>query len=293
MKEWQKELYIYRLTPAPPKKDDLQEYIDLYLSENDDKYFAWFLHFYEPTLNTTAMDIVQQYSVFGHFSDIKQVCITGIYRALQSYSKESGTPFLTYKTRIMWDEIHDYVRTMRSGFTVESADVYSNLRKIMALYNKTGGKDNNGIIKEISEAVNLSENRVREMLSGGLRNLSFVDFYRQYADEDSEQSREDVTCDNTFEPCREVIHMEQHDVLFDAFDSLTYREREVVRAHLGFCDKCHTTRGEKNRPQTFYEIAIDHELSSAEAAENIYYKALTKMKDKITVTNTKKARHKD
>lgn len=33
MKEWQKELYIYRLSPAPPRKDDLQEYIDLYLAE--------------------------------------------------------------------------------------------------------------------------------------------------------------------------------------------------------------------------------------------------------------------
>ena len=28
MKEWQKELYIYRLSTAPPRKDDLQEYID-------------------------------------------------------------------------------------------------------------------------------------------------------------------------------------------------------------------------------------------------------------------------
>ncbi|MGN1466702.1 MAG: hypothetical protein ACI4W1_00185 [Ruminococcus sp.] len=36
MKEWQKELYIYRLSPAPPKKDNLQEYINLYLAENDE-----------------------------------------------------------------------------------------------------------------------------------------------------------------------------------------------------------------------------------------------------------------
>lgn len=281
MNEWQKELYIYRLNPAPPRKDDLQEYIDSYLSEKEYKYFSWFLHYYEPTLNTTAMGIVQQYSMFGHFLDIKQVCITGIYRALQSYTKELGTPFLTYKTRIMWEEVHDYIRTMRSGFTVESADAYANLRKIMAIYNKNYGKMESEIIRDISQAVNLSEKRVREILAGGLRNLSFIDFYKQYADEDSEQSREDVTCDYTFEPCREVIHMEQHDALFEAFDSLTYREREIVRAHLGFCDKCHTTQGEKNRPQTFYEIAIDHELSSAEAAENIYRKAMERIRSKI------------
>ena len=39
MKEWEKELYMYRLSPAPPKVNDLQEYIDLYLSEKDEKYF--------------------------------------------------------------------------------------------------------------------------------------------------------------------------------------------------------------------------------------------------------------
>lgn len=37
MKEWQKELYIYRLSPVPPRKDDLQEYIELYLTEKDEK----------------------------------------------------------------------------------------------------------------------------------------------------------------------------------------------------------------------------------------------------------------
>lgn len=52
------------------------------------------------------------------------------------------------------------------------------------------------------------------MLLNGLRNLSFVDFYKQYADEEVERSREDVTWDYTFEPFREVIHMEQHDGSF-------------------------------------------------------------------------------
>lgn len=277
MKEWQKELYIYRLSPAPPRKDDLQEYIKLYLTEKNETYFNWFMHYYEPTLNTTAMGIVQQYSMFGHFIDIKESCVFGIAKALKSYDISSSVPFLTYKTRIMWEEIHNYIRTMRNGLSVESTDTYANLRKIMAIYNQIGKCDED-TIKKISIKVNLSEKLVREMLTGGLRNLSFIDFYKQYADEEAERSREDVTCDYTFEPCREVIRMEQHDALFNAFDELSYREREVVRAHLGFCDKCHSTHGEKNRPQTFYEIAIDHELSSAEAAENIYRKALEKIK---------------
>ena len=58
VKEWEKELYIYRLSPAPPKKDVFQEYIDLYFSENDEKYLMWFLHYYEPVLNDTVSDLL-------------------------------------------------------------------------------------------------------------------------------------------------------------------------------------------------------------------------------------------
>ena len=41
MKNWEQDLYIYQMYPVPPKKDDLQEYIDLYISEQDDKYLIW------------------------------------------------------------------------------------------------------------------------------------------------------------------------------------------------------------------------------------------------------------
>jgi len=37
----------------------------------------------------------------------------------------------------------------------------------------------------------------------------------------------------------------------------------------------------KFRPHTFQEIAYKNELSSAEAAENIYHKGLDKMRDKL------------
>lgn len=128
----------------------------------------------------------------------------------------------------------------------------------------------------IANEVGLSENMVRQMIMGGLRNLSLVDFYVKYADEDAEDSREDVSCDDTFEPYKELLHTLRHDAVFDAFNSLDYREREVVQAHLGFCGCCHTTKGNKNKKQTFYEIAISHQLSSAQAAEIYFIRRWTK-----------------
>ena len=64
----------------------------------------------------------------------------GILRALEDYPKDWDAPFITYKTRIMWEEIHSYIRTMRTGFTVQSDDEYRNLRNIMRLYTATTAK---------------------------------------------------------------------------------------------------------------------------------------------------------
>ena len=281
MKEWQKELYIYRLSPVPPRKDDLQEYIELYLTEKDEKYLSWFLHYYEPTLNTTVMGIVQRYAMFGHFLDIKEACVLGILRALEKYNPNGGTPFITYKTRIMWEEIHNYIRTMRTGFTVQSNDEYQNLRNVMLLYAAYNSRNDPETLKRISDEVGLSEKTVSEILRSGFHNMQFVDFYRSYADEDSEESREDVTCDYTFEPFSELLRQERSEAVFGALDELSYREREVIRSHIGFCPDCHSMKSPKFRPHTFQKIAYKNELSSAEAAENIYHKGLDKMRDKL------------
>lgn len=136
-------------------------------------------------------------------------------------------------------------------------------------------------LKRISDEVGLSEKTVSEILRSGFHNMQFVDFYRSYTDEDSEVSREDVTCDYTFEPCRELLRQERSEAVFGALDELSYREREVIRSHIGFCPDCHSMKSPKFRPHTFQEIAYKNELSSAEAAENIYRKGLDKMRDNL------------
>lgn len=45
---------------APPKMSDFQKYIFLYFAEKDEKYLGWFLHYYEPRLNTIIMQTVQE-----------------------------------------------------------------------------------------------------------------------------------------------------------------------------------------------------------------------------------------
>lgn len=272
VKDWEKELYIYRLNPSPPKKDDLQEYIDLYLESKDEKYIEWFLHYYEPVLNDTVMGIVQRYAMYGHFIDIKQSCVVGIYTALEKYDKTKNVPFITFKVRIMWDEIHDYIRTMRNGFSVESDYVYGNLRNIMWLYSKYGNSEE--AIEKISEEVGLSEKLIAEMVLGGTNSTKMTEFYISYSDEDSEETLTDVTVDYTLEPSRVLEYIERINTIQKAFSKLDYREYDIVTSHLGLCPDCMRFTLQK---KDFKSLATKYVLTSEQAVENVYHKAIRKI----------------
>ena len=292
MKEWEKELYIYRLTPAPPKETDLQKYISNYRAQKDDKYISWFLHYYERTLNEKAMAIVQDYTMYGHFLDIKQAYVIGMMKALQDYDISRGVPFIVYKEYAAMREVHEYIRTMRTGFTVQSNDEYLRLRKAMALFREYDSKSDDATMEKIAEIIGTSKEDAAEIIRCGMQNMQFVDFYRQYADEDSEESREEVAHDSSSEPDKIFFNLERTEAVMTEFENLNYRERAMVSAHLGFCMECYATHyydkddlDEDGKPtrkpiteEAFVDIAIDHGLASPDTADKTYRKALGKMK---------------
>lgn len=294
MKEWEKELQIYTLNPAPPKKRDLQEYIVLYLTENDEKYFSWFLHYYERTVNKKVIGIVQDYAMQGHFLDIKQAYITGMFKALQEYDLSRNVPFVVFKEYAAMREIHDYIRTMR-GLTVQSGDEYLRLRKVMRLYREYGQKTDDTTIQRIAAKLQEKPELIKELITAGIRNTQFVDFYRQYADEDCEESREEIAADDTSDTEKMFFKIERAERVMEAFESLNYREKRMVSAHLGFCMECYATHyydknhldkcgKQKRKPlpkEAFIDIALDHGLASPNTADKTYRRALQKMKDKL------------
>ena len=296
MKEWEKELEIYRLTPAPPKENDLQKYILNYIAEKDDKYIAWFLHYYEKTINDKAFSIVQDYAMYGHFVDIKQAYVIGLLKALQDYDATRGVPFIVYKEYAAMREVHEYIRTMRTGFTVQSNDEYLRLRKAMRIFREYGGKADDDTIKKVADNIGTSTEDAAEIIRCGMQNMQFVDYYRQYADEDSEESREEVAHDGSAEPDKIFFKLERAEAVMAEFEKLNFRERAMVAAHLGFCMECYATHyydsndlDEDGKPtrkpfpkETFIDIAIDHGLASPDTADKTYRKALNKMKKELT-----------
>ena len=295
MKEWEKELEIYRLTPAPPKENDLQRYILNYFSEKDDKYIAWFLHYYEKTINDKAFSIVQDYAMYGHFVDIKQAYVIGLLKALQEYDPNRNVPFIVYKEYAAMREVHEYIRTMRTGFTVQSNDEYLRLRKAMRLFREYGGKADDDTIKKVADNIGTSMEDAAEIIRCGMQNMQFVDYYRQYADEDSEESREEVAHDSSSEPDKIFFKLERTEAVMAEFEKLNFRERAMVAAHLGFCMECYATQyydiedlDEDGKPtrkpfpkEAFIDIAIDHGLASPDTADKTYRRALDKMKTEL------------
>ena len=303
MKEWEKELVIYRLTPAPPKENDLQRYILNYLAEKDDKYISWFLHYYERTINDKAFSIVQDYAMYGHFADIKQAYVIGLLKALQEYDPNRNVPFIVYKEYAAMREVHEYIRTMRTGFTIQSNDEYLRLRKAMRLFREYGGKTDDDTIKWVADNIGTSTEDAAEIIRCGMQNMQFVDYYCQYADEDSAESREEVAHDSSAEPDKIFFKLERAETVMAEFEKLNFRERAMVAAHFGFCMECYATHyydaddleedGNPTRKpfpkEAFIDIAIDHGLASPDTADKTYRRALNKMKVELKKKGINKA----
>lgn len=282
MKEWEKELYRYRLNPVPEKKP-LQAFIELYLETGDETHFAHFLHYYEPTLNDMAIGYVQDFAMPGHFADIKSACVFGLFQALQSYIKEKG-PFVPYARYEIKRAVDDYIRTMRTGFTVPTDTEYYLLRTVMRLYAERDYNTDDETVNLIAEKIKRKPERVREMLRGGLQNMQFTDFYRSYGDEDGEESTEDVTCDRSSEPSAMFFRDEQAADLYEAFQALDYRERDMLSKHLGFCPECFATRDKNGKPLrkwTYTDLMLQYGFSSPDTVEKACKKALEKMRGRL------------
>ena len=285
---WMEDLYLYRMKPAPPKLDDFQEYIALYFSEKNGKYLDWFLHHYEPRLNTIIMQTVQEYAMPGHFADLKQAYLFGIWKALQKYEPSAGVPFLIFKEYYVKNEIDEYICTMRKGASMGSVDEYRTLKKTMALFAKCEYKFDEETVTKIAAEIGKSDKVTKEIIRCGIDSTHYTDFYRRYADEEGESTAEDVTRDDTSNPERLYFKQWQRDALFDAYENLDYRERSMIANHLGFCPECYgiyelgkDEAGKSvkllRKGKAYIDLAAEHTLSSPDTAFHIVNGAYEKM----------------
>ena len=292
MKKWEEDLYMFHCATAPKEKKALQEYIELYLTEKDERYFNYFLHFYEPRLNDKIYGIVHNYAMQGHFADLKMVFVHGLYKALEKYDLSQNVPFLYFVKYYYEYEIHEYIRSMRHGLTIPNADEDKMLRKAMALYREYGEVATQENIEKIAEQIDRSPKFTCELITAGLRNTLFIPFYKEYCDEDSEETAEDVTSDNTFNPELELIRKEQSEAVWGAYNDLDIGTQLMIADNLAFCPECHSIfeiqkdkNGEpvkvRRKKKTYKEIAMLNELSEEESVRVALQKGYEEMREKL------------
>lgn len=277
---------MYHLDPAPPKLPP-QEYIELYFAENEDKYLLWYLHDRELMLNKLAQDACQRYGLPEHFADIKQAAVCGILAALQKYDSSIGVPFAAFQKQYISDSIEDYIRTAQSGVITMTTDTYPVLKRIMAIYHQGGDNATDDSMQRIANEIGLDTKTVQRYIAIGALNERRADFYLQY-DEDGEETGEDVTVDAASRPDKLYFREVLYAALYEAYDSLTYREQRTVAKHLGFCDTCWSTKkavlinGEIEyrpiKPMIFEEISHSASRRSDKASERTFYAAMEKIR---------------
>lgn len=286
-----KEFEIYRITPPPPEWD-LQEYIRQYIQTGDDNYFYWFLHYYEPSLNEKAKFFRNKYSMEEHFADIKQSLVTGLCKALMKYDI-SIAPFLPYAQRYMEREAHTYIRTMRTGYSVQSEFEYARLRKVMDIFNHSGGEFTEETISQVAAQIGESYEKTKSIIEGGILTENYTDV--QSNDDEDAGTTDFLLPDSSLNPESIYFKQELYDKLYEAYDSLEYTEKIMLAQRLGFCPECFSTRyADKNdldenckpkekpiKPLPYTDIATDHGFSNAGTAKRTCETAISIIKKLI------------
>lgn len=283
-----KDLNMYRITPPPPKWE-LQEYIRLFVETGNDKYFYWFLHYYEPQMNYLAKEYRKTYKMEEHFADIKQAMAYGLCKALVNYDI-SKSPFFPYANRYMEREAHNYICTMRTGYSVQSEFEYARLRKAMAIYKDLGGEFTEETIAQVATQIGESYEKTKSIIEGGILTENYTDV--QSNDEDDAGTTDFLLPDSLLNPESIYFKQELYDKLYEAYDSLEYTEKIMLAQHLGFCPECFsnhyadkTDLDENGKPKKklikplpYTDIATDHGFSDADTAKRVCRTAFKKIK---------------
>ena len=85
-------------------------------------------------------------------------------------------------------EAHNYIRTMRTGYSVQSEFEYARLRKVMAIYGELGGKFTEETISQVADRTGESYEKIKSIIKGGILNESYTDIQNKRGDDDEAES---------------------------------------------------------------------------------------------------------
>ena len=269
---------IFRLDPAPPKVEDINDYIISAVRENDLTYFTYFLHYYEPRLNKRVYRFLLTEGIDRYdplrFLDYKLGCVLAMLECLPNYAPDKGADFLTYAHHFIGNALLD-CRRQEEAVSFKSLDEYKAARGIAWLYNNSG-KSAKEVIAEYAAEQNCTEETAAEYLTLARQNRSRVPFYATMQDEDSEETGEDVTRDDSWNYADILWNGVRADAVRAAFDKLDYMEQDFLEMRNAVCMTCGRVKPWSERA-SFEKMATDYEYSTTGGAEKAYKKTVDKL----------------
>lgn len=269
---------IFRLEPAPPKVEDINDYIISAVREKDMNYFTYFLHHYESRLNKRVYRFLLTEGIDRYdplrFLDYKLSCVLAMLECLQNYVPDKGADFLTYAHHFIGNALLDCRRQEEAG-SFKSLDEYKAARGIAWLYNNSG-KSAKEVIAEYAAEQNCTEETAAEYLTLARQNRRRVPFYSTMQDEDSEETGEDVTCDDSWNYADILWNGIRAKEVQAAFDKLSYKEQDFLERRNAICMNCGRVMPWDERT-SFEKLSTDYEYSSSSGAERFYKRVVEKM----------------
>ena len=268
----------FRLDPAPPKVEDINDYIVFAIREQDNTYFTYFLHHYEPRLNKRVYRFLLTEGIDRYdplrFLDYKLSCVLAMLECLPNYTPDKGADFLTYAHHLIGNALLDCRRQEEAG-SFKSLDEYKAARGIAWLYNNSG-KSAKEVIAEYANQQNCTEETATEYLTIARQNRSRVPFYATMQDEDSEETGEDVTRDDSWNYAAILWNGVRADAVQAAFDKLSYKEQDFLERRNAICMNCGRVMPWNERT-SFEKLSTDYEYSTTSGAERFYKKVVEKL----------------
>ena len=269
---------IFCLDPAPPKVENINDYIVSAVHENDLTYFTYFLHHYEPRLNKRVYRFLLTEGIDRYdplrFLDYKLSCVLAMLEGLQNYAPDKGADFLTYAHHFIGNALLDCRRQEEAG-SFKSLDEYKAARGIAWLYNNSG-KSEKEVITGYAAEQNCSEATAAEYLTLARQHRNRVPFYCTMQDEDGEETGEDVTRDDSWNYADILWNGIRADAVRAAFDKLDYMEQDFLEMRNAICMTCGRVGSWEERA-SFEKMATTYEYSTTGGAEKAYRKAVDKL----------------
>ena len=246
--------------------DDLNAYFVEAIKSQDKGYFEAFINAYEPILQSRAERFITRYNLSADDAeDIKQIFLETLWFAFLGYDAADPIPLLQYVKKAAVMRQLDHIRTTKNACTVPTQNGYTELRKVMRIYNSAPELSADERIALAVKETGFAEKKVAELVAVGKACEYPIGIVPT---EETENAADGTIADELIEDpsvslFEEVLRSIYRDNFRTAADKITPKDKQILSLSLGVCFDCFGIF----KPNTYAEIALKQGASGEKSIE--------------------------